>query len=103
MCCGAWVSRLATFRLFIGRCARAGAALTCAYARERHGNRPGVLLKVARGDTGREASQQRIPRPRVLGVGLRGSEPNGGVGLRYRLSGGLGGGMGALGVTVGDF
>ena len=45
VCCGVWVSRLATFRASIGWRARACAALTCVYVAECDGRRPGVRLK----------------------------------------------------------
>ena len=50
------VSRLATFRLFVGWRARVCGALACAYAPERDGHRPSVFLKVAVRDTGRGVS-----------------------------------------------
>lgn len=62
------VSRLATFKPSIGRRARACRALTCAYVAELDDHRPGVLLKVARGDTTREAIRRPILRPPVLGA-----------------------------------
>lgn len=45
------MSRLATFGMLIGWCARACMALTCAYVAELDDHRPGVLLKVANCDT----------------------------------------------------
>nr|WP_315502759.1 IS3 family transposase [Actinomyces oris] len=43
--CGAWVSRLATFRASIGWRARACRALACVYVAECDGHQPGVCLK----------------------------------------------------------
>ena len=62
------VSWLATFRVSVGWRAWACGALTCVYVPERDGHRPGVLLKVARGDTTREAIRRPILRPPVLGA-----------------------------------
>ena len=66
--CGVLVSRLATFRPSIGWRAWACMALTCVYVPERDGHRPGVLLKVARGDTTCEAIRRPILRLPVLGA-----------------------------------
>ena len=50
--CEPLVSRLATFRVSIGRRTRACAALTCAYVPRRDGHEPGSSLNVANCDTG---------------------------------------------------
>ena len=45
------VSRMATFRPFIGRCARVCVSLTCTYVSEYDGSQSGLSLKVAFSDT----------------------------------------------------
>ena len=73
VCCGVWVSRLATFRASIGWRARACMALACVYVAGCDGRRPGVCLKVAVRDTARGAGLV-VYSPTVCagGVGVSG-------------------------------